>query len=175
MRQDLKIDHQLEAPGTRGVCELASVGDQVCNSNRLLQVARSYGTVGDTPSRQPIDRSPMKKDSLERISRELRQFAEDRDWVQFHSPKNLAMALSAECGELLEHFMWLDGEESASLSSEQTNAVELELADVMIFVIRLADRLDVDLLDAVRRKVEINAQRYPVDKARGRAVKYDKL
>jgi NTP pyrophosphatase (non-canonical NTP hydrolase) len=174
-RAGIKINYELEARGTPDVRRFVSASGPYLNTNRLLQAARSCGTVGDTPSRQPIDRSPMKEDSLERISRELRQFAEDRDWVQFHSPKNLAMALSAECGELLEHFMWLTGEESALLSPEQSNAVELELADIMIYVIRLADRLDVNLLAAVRRKMEINAQRYPVDKARGRAVKYDKL
>lgn len=116
-----------------------------------------------------------KQDSLEVIREQLHRFAVDRDWEQFHSPKNLAMALSAECGELLEQFMWLDETQSASLAPEQTDAVALELADIMIYLIRLADCLDVDLLDAVRRKAAINEQRYPVEKVRGRAIKYDKL
>ena len=116
-----------------------------------------------------------KEDSLEVIREQLHRFAVDRDWEQFHSPKNLAMALSAECGELLEHFMWLDEAQSALLDPAQTDAVALEMADIMIYLIRLADRLDVDLLDAARRKVAVNEQRYPVEKARGRAVKYDEL
>lgn len=117
----------------------------------------------------------MKSSVLEALRDELKQFARDRDWEQFHAPRNLAAGLSVEAGEVLEHFQWLSEEESARLSEEERAAVRLELADVFIYLIRLADVLDVDLVAAARDKLAINAERYPVGKAKGRAVKYDKL
>lgn len=102
----------------------------------------------------------------------LRAFAAERDWEQFHSPKNLAIALSVEAAELLEHFQWLTGPESESLSPDTRAEVEAELADVLIYLVRLADRLDVDLLDAAARKMVVNARKYPADEVRGRADKY---
>ncbi|HEX9583872.1 MAG TPA: nucleotide pyrophosphohydrolase [Gammaproteobacteria bacterium] len=117
----------------------------------------------------------MKSSVLEALRDELKQFARERDWEQFHAPKNLAAGLSVEAGELLEHFQWLSEEESAHLSEAERAAVRLELADVFIYLIRLADVLDVDLVAAARDKLAINTERYPVGKAKGRAVKYDKL
>lgn len=114
-------------------------------------------------------------DSLEELRDALRIFARERDWERFHTPKNLAMALSGEAGEVIEHFQWLSGEESAALSEATRGEVALELADVLLYLVRLADVLDIDLADAARRKMQINAQRYPVDKARGRSEKYDRL
>jgi len=106
---------------------------------------------------------------------ELRRFANERDWDQFHSPKNLASALVVEAAELLEPFQWLTEEQSRSLSTNQTEAVRKELADVFIYLVRLADKLDVDLISAAREKVAENASRYPVEKARGTARKYKDL
>ena len=106
---------------------------------------------------------------LEALRQRLADFAADRDWDQFHSPKNLAMALIAECAELVEHFQWLTEEESIALSPEKQQAVRLELADILIYVIRIADKLEVDLLAAARDKIAINEERYPVDKVRGDA------
>lgn len=117
----------------------------------------------------------MKDSKLEALRVELKQFARDRDWEQFHAPKNLAVGLSVEASEILEHFQWLSEEESANLSKDAKEAVRLELADVLIYLIRLADMLDVDLIAAAQDKLAINAERYPVDKARGLAIKYDKL
>ena len=99
----------------------------------------------------------------------LRAFAAERDWDQFHTPKNLASALAVEAGELLEHFQWLTEQQSCELASEVKAKVSEELADVLGYVIRLADKLDVDLIDATRRKIEGNAVKYPIDKARGSA------
>jgi NTP pyrophosphatase (non-canonical NTP hydrolase) len=116
-----------------------------------------------------------KPTQLEDLRDALRAFAQARDWNQFHSPKNLAMALSAEAGELLEVFQWLTGDESKRLDAEAKAAASEEIADVLLYLIRLADKLDIDLLDAARRKLAKNAQKYPVDKARGHARKYTDL
>jgi dCTP diphosphatase len=114
-------------------------------------------------------------DSLETLTARLAEFADERDWDQFHNPKNLVMALAAETGELLEHFQWLHADEAEMLSPAQRDAVSLEMADILMFLVRLADKLEVDLLDASARKLDVNRQKYPVDKARGRATKYDQL
>src|SRR5690606_16627606 len=111
-------------------------------------------------------------DDLERLKARLRRFAAERDWERFHSPKNLAMALAAEAGELLELFQWLTEDESASLDEKKRREVRLELADVFIYLLRLADRLDIDLLEAAAEKIELNDAKYPADRVRGDARKY---
>jgi len=111
-------------------------------------------------------------DGLVQLRNALRQFAADRDWDQFHSPKNLASALSVEAAELLERFQWLTEDESRNLPPAELTKVRQEMADVLNYLVRLADKLDVDLLDAARDKLVLNAQKYPVEKARGSARKY---
>ena len=101
----------------------------------------------------------------------MRRFADDRDWEQFHSPKNLAMALSVEVAELVEHFQWLSQQQSLELPPEQKKEVREELADVLIYLVRLADRLDIDLITAARDKLAINAAKYPVATSRGSSAK----
>ncbi len=108
-------------------------------------------------------------DSLDELNQRLLVFARDRDWEQFHSPKNLAMALAGEAGELLEHFQWLNEAQSSALSPAKRDEVALEMADILAYLLRLSQRLDVDLIDALRRKITINEQRYPVDRVRGDA------
>lgn len=103
---------------------------------------------------------------------QLRAFAQERDWNQFHSPKNLAMALIAEAGELVEHFQWLSEAQSKALSGEQREQVAHELADVLLYLIRLSDQLGIDLAQAAAAKMKINAKKYPADQARGSAKKY---
>ena len=120
--------------------------------------------------------SSLPPDSLERLRRRLAKFAADREWDPFHSPKNLAMALVGEAGELVEHFQWLSEGESRTLSAEKRQAVAHELADILIYLIRLADKLDVNLVQAVEEKILINESRYPCHKVRGsarRAEEYD--
>jgi NTP pyrophosphatase (non-canonical NTP hydrolase) len=112
---------------------------------------------------------------LVELTRALRVFARERDWEQFHSPKNLAAALVVEAGELLEHFQWLSPAESEALDAPSRHTVALELADVLLYLLRLADRLDVDLIAAAREKLAINASRYPVERARGSHRKYTEL
>ena len=114
-------------------------------------------------------------DSLRTLAIRLAEFVDERDWDQFHNPKNLAMALTAEAGELLEHFQWLRADEAEALSPELREAVALEMADILLFLVRLADKLDVNLLEAADRKLELNRRKYPVEKSRGRATKYDQL
>jgi NTP pyrophosphatase (non-canonical NTP hydrolase) len=106
---------------------------------------------------------------LDDIRQRLAQFAAERDWEQFHTPKNLAMALIAEAAELVEHFQWLTPEQSQRLSAEKQNAVALELADIFIYLIRLADRLEIDVLASAWRKIAINEHRYPAERVRGDA------
>lgn len=112
---------------------------------------------------------------LESIKKRLREFATARDWEQFHSPKNLSMALSAEVAEIVEHFQWLTEEQSKNLPKDKLAEVETELADTLIYLIRLADKLDIDLTKAATSKIEINEQKYPVEKAKGNAKKYTEL
>ena len=104
---------------------------------------------------------------LDDVKEYLRRFAGARDWDQFYTPKNLAMALAGEAGELLEVFQWQSPEESARLSEEQTRAAADEMADVLQYVVRLADVLEIDLGDALWRKLGENEQRYPADEVRG--------
>jgi NTP pyrophosphatase (non-canonical NTP hydrolase) len=114
-------------------------------------------------------------DDLTGLRDSLRQFAAERDWDQFHSPKNLAMALAVEAAELLERFQWLTEEQSKRPPPGELAGVREEMADVLNYLVRLADKLDVDLLEAAREKVALNAQKYPVEKSRGSAKKYSEL
>jgi NTP pyrophosphatase (non-canonical NTP hydrolase) len=111
-------------------------------------------------------------DSLLQLRDALRAFAAERDWDQFHSPRNLAAALSVEAAELLEPFQWLTDEQSRNLPPETHVAVEQELADVLLYLVRLADKLDVDLARAAVDKIARNTAKYPADKARGSSRKY---
>ncbi len=103
----------------------------------------------------------------------LRAFADERDWNQFHTPKNLAMALMVETAELLEHFQWLTPDQSSDLTEKSKADVKEELADVLLYLVRIADKLGVDLLDAALLKIEKNALKYPADIVRGSAKKYN--
>ena len=126
-----------------------------------------------TPSK--IGDNEQVKTNVEDLTERIRAFADERDWEQFHSPKNLAMALSVEVAELMEHFMWLTGEESRSLGDEKRGEVREEVGDCSIYLLRLSDQLGIDPLEAAQQKLAANAKKYPVDKARGSAKKYDRL
>jgi NTP pyrophosphatase (non-canonical NTP hydrolase) len=116
--------------------------------------------------------SEARLESIQQLRDALRAFAAERDWDQFHSPKNLSMALTVEAGELQEHFQWLSEQASSALAGEELAAVGAEMADVFIYLVRLADKLGVDLLQAAAAKLEVNGRRYPADKVRGSARKY---
>ena len=114
----------------------------------------------------------MNNDSLDNLTQRLRNFANKRDWDQFHSPKNLSMALIAEAAELIEHFQWLTQEQSDNLPADKLKEVEHELADILNYVIRISDKLGIDLIEAANRKIDLNAEKYPVDAVKGSSKKY---
>ena len=118
------------------------------------------------PAKRPATVSSLRGD--------LRRFAEVREWQQFHTPKNLAMALSVEAAELLECFQWLTPEQCATLNATDRRAVEEEAADVLLYLLRLTDVMGIDLLQAARRKMTLNARKYPVALSRGSARKYSR-
>ena len=109
---------------------------------------------------------------LEALKIRISNFAKERDWDQFHSPKNLSMALIVEAGELVEHFQWIKQSESRELSKQKLEQVGEELADILVYLIRIADQLGIDLMAATNRKIESNAAKYPADKVRGNSRKY---
>lgn len=121
-----------------------------------------------------MNRSAINRTTLISLRDELRRFAVARDWQQFHTPKNLAMALSVEAAELLECFQWLTPEQSAKPAARDRRAIEEEVADVLLYLLRLTDVLGIDPLQAAQRKMRINARKYPVALSRGSARKYSR-
>lgn len=115
----------------------------------------------------------MAQDTLQDLAHRLRQFASERDWDRFHTPKNLAMALTGEAGELAAEFQWLTETESQNLDPARMARVQQEAADVLLYLVRLADKLQFDLLQAAHEKIEHNARNYPADQVRGSARKYN--
>ena len=120
----------------------------------------------------PETPAPQTLRTLAELREHLRRFAQARDWDQFHSPKNLAMALIAEAAELVEHFQWLTEAQSAELSAEKKAEVADELADVLVYLVRIADKLDIDLLAAASAKMAHNEAKYPAEHVKGSAKKY---
>ena len=109
---------------------------------------------------------------MEALIQQLREFAKERDWEQFHSPKNLAMALSVEVAEIVEVFQWLTENQSRKLDGKELEKVKEEIADVMIFLTNLADKLGIDPLEAAMEKIDKNRKKYPASVVRGKAQKY---
>lgn len=103
------------------------------------------------------------------LSQRLREFAQARDWEQYHSPKNLAMALIVEAAELVEHFQWLKEDQSYNMSDQKREEVALEMADIFIYLLRISERLDIDLAEVTSKKIAINEGRYPVERSKGKA------
>ena len=114
----------------------------------------------------------MSAADIQQLAERLRQFAAERDWEQFHSPKNLAMALSVEVAEIVEHFQWLTEPQSHELDPAKRAEVAQELADAFIYLVRLADQLQIDLLEAAGRKLALNEAKYPAERVRGSPKKY---
>lgn len=114
---------------------------------------------------------------IETMRDALRDFSKQRDWDQFHTPKNLIIALTAEVGELAEHFQWKNPREieEASKNPDEKNMISDEIADVLSYLLRLSDKLDIDISDAFWKKIKKNAAKYPVEASKGRSTKYDKL
>jgi len=114
----------------------------------------------------------MDKTSINELKTQLEKFAEARDWDQFHTPKNLAMALSSEVGELLEIFQWLTPEQASNLPEEQLAKSKEEIADIFIYTVMLCNKLGIDLLDVAYEKVKINGEKYPAETVKGSSKKY---
>ena len=115
----------------------------------------------------------MSNEHFEKLSERLTKFAMERDWDQFHAPKNLVMALSVEAAELTEHFQWLTEEQSHNLGKEKLDEVAFEMADIYIYLTRLASKLEIDLPRYVDEKIVLNEKKYPVEKVKGSAKKYN--
>lgn len=113
-------------------------------------------------------------DSLVNLRHRIDQFVQERDWAQFHTPKNLSMAMIVEAAELVEHFQWSTPEESQQLTPEKREAVSHELADTFVYLLRIAEVLNIDLIEAANAKIDLNAKKYPVEKVRGSNAKYTK-
>ena len=111
-------------------------------------------------------------DSLDELRQKIDAFVNERDWAQFHSPKNLAMAMIVEAAELVEHFQWDTIQESYDLSAEKRQEVAHEIADTFVYLLRLAEVIGIDLIQAANDKIALNAIKYPVDKAKGSNDKY---
>lgn len=120
-----------------------------------------------------MNKPPCPTDSLISLRDQIRIFVAERDWDQFHTPKNLAMALSVEVAELAEHYQWLPSGADAELDARKRTAIRHEMADVLVYLIRLADKSGVDLEQAVLEKMELNRAKYPADQVRGDARKYN--
>ncbi len=125
-------------------------------------------------SNTPTESSPHPPtiNSLADLTTAVNRFSEQRDWDQFHNPKNLSMALIVEAAELVEHFQWLTHQESSTLDTETHEAVAMEMADVLIYLVRMAAQLDIDLLETAQKKIILNGKKYPVEQAKGTPDKY---
>lgn len=110
---------------------------------------------------------------MDELKLAIRDFVAEREWEQFHTPKNLAMALAVEAAELMEPFQWIDAEQSRDLPEERLCQVREELGDVLIYLVRIADVLEIDLLQAAKAKLEKNRQKYPTERVRGKSLKYN--
>ena len=109
---------------------------------------------------------------IQSLTNELRTFAKQRDWEQFHSPKNLASALTVEAAELLEHFQWMTEEQSRQPSAAKTAEIAAEAADVFLYLLQVCDKLSIDLVMAAKEKIQVNKKKYPVELVRGSSKKY---
>jgi dCTP diphosphatase len=132
----------------------------------------TYYNISLTFPKSNRSRAMTDRSDLLMLRDKLRAFADARDWDQYHSPKNLSMALMVEVAELMEHFQWLTEEQSSNLDTAKKRVIAEELADILLYLVRLSDKLGVDLPEASLRKLEKNAAKYPADRVRGSSKKY---
>lgn len=116
--------------------------------------------------------STQSADSINQLRARINQFVEARNWAQFHSPKNLAMAMIVEAGEVVEHFQWMTEQESRNLSDETKEKVGQELSDTFVYLLRIAEVCEIDLIKAANKKIDLNAEKYPIEKVKGSNAKY---
>lgn len=111
-------------------------------------------------------------DSLEQLRNRINQFVEEREWAQYHSPKNLAMAMIVEAAEVVEHFQWMSEQESRNLDAATKEQVGQELSDTFVYLLRIAEVCGIDLIEAANKKIDLNAKKYPVEQCKGSNAKY---
>ena len=114
----------------------------------------------------------MDDDKIELLVKEILKFQDERDWEQFHTPKNLATGIAVEAGELLEHFQWVDYANKDEINPKDMQKIKDEIADVLTYILLLANNLDINIFDAVREKMKKNGEKYPIHKAKGSRKKY---
>jgi NTP pyrophosphatase (non-canonical NTP hydrolase) len=114
-------------------------------------------------------------DAIRKITEKIKKFRDERDWMQFHDPKNMAVSIILEASELLEHFQWKTTEEVEKYARQNHEEIKDEIADIALYLFELADNLDIRLIEAMEDKLKKNEMRYPVEKAKGKHTKYDKL
>ena len=159
-----------ESRGERGNGRLRVISRYVIRGQSPALSESSY----PTPFLPHLPVEHMAALDVDGLQHRLRAFADARDWERFHSPKNLAMGVASEAGELVDVFQWLTDEESRHLSDENRLHATEEIADVLIYVLRLGDKLEVDFQKAILEKLELNERRYPVELAKGNAFKYNR-
>jgi dCTP diphosphatase len=142
--------------------------------DRLSKRLRTWGPIGKSAGMPSLTDSAT---TVAELKNRVLAFARERDWEQFHAPKNLSMALAAEAGELMEHFLWATPEESRAVAVDPARKAKIaeELADVVIYALEFANATGLDVAASIEAKMAANAAKYPVDKARGRSVKYTEL
>lgn len=161
-----------------GLFEFPAVS--ACSQLNITEVLRqdtpvAYPLITTYSSRPYLRSSKFDMTEIDQLLERIRAFAIERDWEKFHSPKNISMALAAEVAELLEHFQWMTESESRNTDSRQRAEIADEAADVFLYLLRLCDEIDIDLIKAANKKIDKNAIKYPVEKSKGRSTKYTKL
>ncbi len=124
---------------------------------------------------EPVVRSKSEENSIENLTKRIIAFRDARDWKQFHNPKDVALSLVLEAGEVMEHFQWKNKDEMEKYVKDNKKAIGEELADVLYWVLLMSHDLNIDVLDALEKKIKINEDKYPVEKAKGKHTKYNKL
>jgi len=112
---------------------------------------------------------------IKELIKKIKKFRDERDWMKFHNPKDMALSVVLEAAELLEHFQWKSPKEIKEYTKTHKDHIEEEIADVAVYLFELADNLGIDIIEAANKKLEKNAKKYPIDKAKGKHIKYDKL
>lgn len=119
-----------------------------------------------------MNKAEIQQDSLDQLRTRLQAFVQERDWAQFHSPKNLAMAMIVEAAELVEHFQWMTEQQSLEIAGDKRQQVAHEIADTFVYLLRIADVLGIDIIVAANAKIDLNAKKYPADRVRGSNARY---
>ena len=175
-RHDLNLRNHADPEGIEKSMPRGSVPPFIATTLLTVVEPREGEAHGPAGSSAPHEGSQTKPEgTFGDLQARIRAFRDDRDWMQFHNPKNMAMAISIEAAELMEHFLWIDSAGSEQRAQERLPAVAEEMADIGIYLLELADNLGIDLIAAMTRKLALNGEKYPVAKAKGNAKKYSEL